>query len=104
MRPKWLRNEKKKYTLRRHFKKRLLQRFGINIDKSDYKDLVRKIKKGQLKCMGRQSNRVTVFLCDISGKTLVVFYDTHRHELITAITEEQYHAGKDGTGPNIRLL
>jgi hypothetical protein len=75
----------KAITLRRHFKNRLLERYGIQATNEDIKKYVQMIQEGRGRIVMKQSLRVSVWDLFINEKTLRVAYDKNRKELITAL-------------------
>jgi hypothetical protein len=85
-------NENKANAERTHFKKRALQRYGINICSSTYTKIIKAIKRISneidVKYLMKQSNTRVVYKITISGKDIIVIYDKSRHELVTALPYE----------------
>lgn len=74
------------FNQRIHAKKRLQQRFGININRHEYQELVKQIKCGRAKFLKRESNRVTLFLVEWQGRYIRVVYDGIRKNIVTALS------------------
>lgn len=89
----------KKYTLRMHTKRRLRQRFKIDLNRREYQILVDSVGRGKCECIGRQSFRVTIHRTFICGQNVIIVYDNMRHEIITVLTEEQFREkiNREGT-------
>lgn len=74
-----------------HFKKRMSERYGININKKDRKELLRILSNysfnGTLLYLGTrgQGNIVAVYY---KGNFIIVVYDRKRNQIITALTED----------------
>ncbi len=73
-------SSKKLDDIRKHFRKRLFQRYGITISKEDYRNISKLIKDGKSLCLPRQRH-----LVHINGQEVVVVYDESRDSLITAL-------------------
>lgn len=75
----------KAITLRRHFKSRLLERYGLQATNEDIQKYVQMIQEGRGKMVMKQSLRVSVWDLSVNEKTIRVAYDKNRKELITAL-------------------
>lgn len=73
-----------------HFKRRSIQRVGVELNP---RELVKLIQKQKLEFIERQSNRVTVYRYEHNEEQYRVFYDKNRHQVIT-ITPEEFHTGE----------
>lgn len=69
-----------------HFKRRVDKRFGIEINRHKHREIVQTIQNGKAKLVGRQSNRLTVWMVEIQGSEVKVVYDKLRKTLVTAMT------------------
>lgn len=80
----------KKSCQKQHFKDRLLERYNLVANKSDYMDLCVMIKNNHPDVIHllRQSNRVSVKWVLFKGKRVVVVYDSLRGTLVTALPPE----------------
>lgn len=89
------RRKSKKKQMNIHFKRRCLERVGIQLDPTV---LAKQIRNGQLEFYRRQSNRVTVWKLTYMGKEYLVPYDKQRHIVITVLhylkTGEELDANK----------
>jgi len=89
MRRKRHKREDKTLTQREHFKRRLRERYGISINRHEYRDVVEWIQQADYSdCLEKQSNRVTVWLVPIQGTNVPVVYDKHRHTAVSALPPE----------------
>lgn len=86
---------------RAHFKRRLRERYGININRFGYFSLVDQVKHKKSECLMLQTNTRTIhrvrlapeFLndqtpkvpCNDEGLDILVVYDKLRGELVTAL-------------------
>jgi hypothetical protein len=75
-----------------HTKRRLLARYGLNVDISEVRALAKKIHKNQPsasgvfpECLGRQSLRLTIWAVSYRGVLLTLVYDSIRHTIVTAL-------------------
>ena len=73
--------------IRFHFKRRVKERYGINLSKRDMKNIMKMI--GPKTFVRGRSNSRKVHRVDYKGKELLVVYDTNRKVLVTALTNEQ---------------
>lgn len=71
--------------LRLHFKKRLKQRYGIEINREGIEYIVRQIQSQNCEFVIKQSLRVTIFDVMYENKKIRVVYDKNRKTLITAL-------------------
>ncbi len=80
------------YELYTHTKRRLLERYNIDITEQDYKKISKTIRRygkhppeGTLSYIGRSSHNRTVWDIDIYGYKFIGVYDKKRHLLVTAL-------------------
>lgn len=73
---------------RRHAKRRLAERFGVEASNRDLAEWVAAIRLGRARFVERQSLRVTVWDVDHNGRTIRLVYDKHRGEIVTALFPE----------------
>ncbi len=66
-----------------HAKKRASERYGITLTKDSYRVLCKMIQDGQGKCLGKQSNRLTVWKLQLAEFPVNVVYDKERHTIVT---------------------
>lgn len=81
----------KKETERKHFKRRVFERYDITINDGEYDFLVSKIKKNDktfVKFLTKQTNRVSIQLITYKNKEIVVVYDKLRKQLVSALPPE----------------
>jgi hypothetical protein len=78
----------KKTSERMHFKKRMRQRFGIELTTSQCKDIADFIKRGKAKFIRRESLRVVIHEMEIQGKLVHVVYDKERQTPVSALLPE----------------
>lgn len=76
----------KKKDVEKHFAIRCVQRLGYI---PDYKELVKKIQRQELRFVCRQSNRVTLWSwkCPINNIDCLLPYDKDRKQIITVLFE-----------------
>lgn len=77
----------KKQNCKRHFKKRMKQRYGFTINQKNIKQIVGKIRNGESELVERQSNRVSLHRMKFRGKEITVVYDNNRGVPITVLPE-----------------
>jgi len=78
----------KAITLRRHFKNRLSERYGVQATNEDINKYVQMIQEGRGRIVMKQSRRVSVWDLTINEKIIRVAYDKNRGELITALPSD----------------
>lgn len=69
---------------RRHLRRRIGERLGIEIDVSTMRRIVREIRSGSAAFVERQSNRVSVFRSAVADKPVIVVYDRKTKQIVTA--------------------
>ncbi len=69
----------------KHFKRRLRERFGVNVSKHKLKQIIQKIQKGDAVFIRRQSLRTTIWEVEVEGEVARVVYDAKRHTVVTAM-------------------
>jgi catabolite regulation protein CreA len=79
------RKRDKKYDQRIHFKKRVKQRYDLEINRFVYQQLVDQIQDGQAEFIQKQSNRISVFWVMYDDIRIRVIYDKSRKTLVTAL-------------------
>jgi hypothetical protein len=85
----------KTYCQREHFKRRLWERYGLSINRHEYRDIVVAIQSNQFAFLERESNRVTIWLGIVQGVHVPIVYDSMRKTAVTALPSE--YLTKDGT-------
>lgn len=70
---------------RKHFKRRLKERFGIYLANAQLDDLVARVQQGEGAFVERQSCRITVFDMEVEGQIARLVYDKRTKELVTAM-------------------
>jgi len=81
----------KKMTERKHFKRRVFERYNITINDNEYDFLVSKIKKNDktvVQFLTKQTNRVSIQLLKYKEYEIVVVYDKLRKSLVSALPPE----------------
>jgi hypothetical protein len=71
-----------------HAKRRALERYGVAFSNDDLQDIVRKIQAGKATLVGRQSNRVTVWIVEHADMRLMIAYDKSRSSIVTFLPVE----------------
>ena len=77
-------------TERKHFKKRVYERYDIVLNDGEYDYLVSRVKtndKSIVKFLMKQTNRVTVHIITFKNTEIVVVYDKLRKQLVTALPD-----------------
>jgi hypothetical protein len=78
----------KQLAQRRHAKRRAQERFGLEVNHEQYRELVRQIQVGKAQFIERQFRSRTHWWVTIDGKQARVVYDKDRHTIITFLPEE----------------
>jgi hypothetical protein len=80
-----------------HAKRRAAERYGVILDKDMYQQLCRDIQENRGECLGKQSNRLTVWRINVIATTdfgdqvpttAEVVYDKQRHRIVTFLPRE----------------
>ena len=66
-----------------HACRRALERYSLCLTRSSYTALCQQIRGGHGECLGRQSNRLSVWRVSLNGQTYPVVYDKNRHLIVT---------------------
>lgn len=72
-----------------HFKKRLFERYGLNINREEMTDLVKQITDGKAYFVRKSTNRISIFIVTYQGKEITVAYDKGRKQVVSAIPSEE---------------
>ncbi len=85
--------EPKAHSQRTHFKKRALERYGVDVNRHLYREMVEMIQNGKAVFIERQTNRIAAFWLYLekppyTGVKLRVIYDKERKTLVTALPPE----------------
>jgi len=73
---------------RHHFKYRIKERFGLDVNRDDMNNMILQIKNGNSIPLQKQSNRVSIHSVWIKNIWVPVVYDRYRSTLVTALMEE----------------
>ena len=76
-------NLNKTQSQRVHAKHRLLERFGMEINRHELAELVNQIKSNKSEHIETQSNRVSVHMVKFRGESLPVVYDKQRKNIVS---------------------
>jgi hypothetical protein len=68
---------------RRHAKIRAAQRYGLTLNRHQYRAIVDKIRGAKAQFLGRESARLTHWAVEWEGRTLHAVYDSKRHAIVT---------------------
>lgn len=71
-----------------HAKRRIEQRFGIQINRHDIREIVNLIQTNRAKFIEKQSNSRSLFSLVFKDNLLYVIYDKTRKNICTFLTEE----------------
>ena len=89
--PKKKRKGNKSTSIKHHFKRRMLSRFGIDVTDKVMNDIVQMIQTGQSEIIEKQSCAKTVHQIKYQDKTINVVYDRERKLPVTAMFEDQLY-------------
>lgn len=87
----------KTHTQRDHFKRRMMERYGLTVNRHEYRFMVEMIQNGEAEFIEKQSNRVSAFWLNLTvddgvGNSEIVrvrvIYDKLRKTLVTALPPE----------------
>lgn len=78
----------KKKTLMKHFRKRLLERYGIQIRKDELEYLLSSIKKNGTQYIASQSNNKTLHKLNLRGVDFYAIYSKRHNMFVTVLTED----------------
>lgn len=79
---------------RNHAKRRLAQRFGIELNNDEMEKLAQCIRLGLCEFVDKQSNRVTRWRARWGDQILILCYDKQRKQIITVLHEEWVDGGR----------
>lgn len=77
-----------------HAKRRALERYGLNLNRKSYYEIVRLIQKGKALPINSVSNRSKTFYLVYNGKALKVAYDNKRHTITTFLPLDGVSKGR----------
>ena len=69
--------------IRQHFKRRMKERYGIEVSKKDMKEIIRMLNDRTF--VKSKSNSRKVHRINFKGKEVLVVYDKNRKVLVTAL-------------------
>lgn len=70
---------------RKHFKRRMQERFGIAANREEQNELIKLIQNNQTTMVFKQSNRISHHEIEKDGKKFIVVYDKLRKCCVTAL-------------------
>ena len=76
-----------------HFKLRLQERYGLQINRKVYREMCQAARKANI--LRNQSLRISVRKIEYIGIEIYVIYDKQRKRLVTCLTEDQYDNPKN---------
>jgi hypothetical protein len=74
---------------RKHFKRRMIERLGVEINRQKLRELLELLHTGQLKFVHKQSNRISWFEAEIEGQIVHLVYDKDRKTFVTVLYPEK---------------
>ena len=78
----------KKDCQKAHMKRRVRQRFGIDLNRHDLAEIVSRIQSGQSEFIDRRSLRTARHRLEVKGTTIDVIYDKSRQTVVSALYPE----------------
>lgn len=78
-----------------HAKKRIFERYGLELNSDDRTELLIKIQKGHTQPIMNQSNRLVVHRVHYK-KVMFLVYDKQRQSIVTALTKEMVDSQLSG--------
>lgn len=78
----------KKRSLRKHAKRRLVERTGYMMGYERLESFVKMIQAGKADFIDRQSNNKTRWFVPCGEKRIAVVYDKKRKQIVTVLTED----------------
>ena len=81
----------KSHTIKHHFKKRMLSRFGLEITDDDIDDIVTMIQSGKSDIIEKQSRTKTLHQIKYKDMTINIVYDRERKLPVTALFEDNLY-------------
>ncbi len=92
----------KKHAQRQHAKRRAEERFGLHLNRDDYRDMVRLVRSGGGKFVGRESLRLShweiTWPRGPEGVLMHAVYDSKRGTIVTVMPPSRDGAGDKLTG------
>lgn len=76
--------------MKKHTKKRFYKRFGIQLTNEMIREAISKISSGKADFLEKQSNTRSLFLVDISGKSVIFVYNKERKMFHTCFPRSWY--------------
>lgn len=89
---------KRRLKHRPHTIERLKERYGIEVNRKEYGELLRAIKTGPptSKSLGRLSYKATVHAVEFKGQTLILLYNSNDKRIATAMPPDYQLPQKKG--------
>ena len=83
-----IRNRDKQACQTTHFKRRFIERYGIDPNHAQRQQMIAQIQKGQSSLISAQSLRVSIHAVWFNGQRYPVVYDRQRKSLVTVLPRE----------------
>ena len=75
-----------------HVKRRIMERYDLEIDKTMYRAMIRQIQNGCSNPFGKQSSNRTVHAVRMSGKQIIAVYEKRSGSIVTVLLPcKTYH-------------
>lgn len=84
----FMRKRKKDRNLLYHFKKRMRERFDIDIREDELQKLIADIKNNRSDCLWKQSNTKSLHKVSLRDKEIYVIYSKKYRMFMTALTKD----------------
>lgn len=68
-----------------HSKQRVMERYGIQLNHEDFKEIIRQIRNYESTPVDKRSNRISIHIVKVRGIELPVAYDRIRHTVASIL-------------------
>jgi len=82
----------KAVAIRRHVKRRALERFGWTLNRHDLSFLRNLIRSGEATLIEKQSNRIGLYKTEYRDQEIVLVYDKNRKLIVSLWSAEEINA------------
>jgi hypothetical protein len=74
----------------KHFRARIKERFGVDLDVAEWSGMLQSIIQENAEFLGRPSLRTSFWRLDFRGEPLIVVFDHEVLEMVTVLTEQMW--------------
>ncbi|HWR49899.1 MAG TPA: hypothetical protein VN428_02260, partial [Bryobacteraceae bacterium] len=82
-----------------HAKRRCLERYGLNLNRHEYREVVQKIRDSKCEFVGRESLRLSHWRVEWGGQVLHAVYDSKHHAIVTFLPSGAERPGLGDKAP-----